>query len=302
MKVEVKSSITLGDLSSWFGVCSKCQHALPPLETTGPRYFAEGVVECMGCHTPVDLWDCVRSRIDDEYPPEWGLHGLGAHLTFFFFEVRPGQVVTVDLTQHGIPRDAVLLYSSYQSDDVRAIPRLIELFSKRQAQDPARQTVYCMPLEGGSMEPGPGRAAVCWIERGADTQASVRVANAFRDMAAHDLDGAVVEAFSAFEIALFTFLSRYLERTCASTALRRTLDGRLSAYAMMQLLPDVCEELKTPPPPKPVFQALHDLRICRNNLLHKGKAEGLAPSVVGDFLAAALIGVAFIRCVETRSA
>jgi hypothetical protein len=69
-KDEVKSTVTLGDLGSWFGVCLQCHHALPPLETTGPQYFAEGTVECIGCRARVDLWECVRSRIDNDFPPE----------------------------------------------------------------------------------------------------------------------------------------------------------------------------------------------------------------------------------------
>ena len=301
IKAELKSSVTLGDFDSWFGVCPNCEHALPPLEITGARYFEEGVVECVDCHATIDLWDCVRSQINDEFPPEWALQGLGAHMTFFSFDVVPGQIVTVDLTQHNIPHDAVLLYSSYQSDDVRAIPRFIELFSKQDTQNPTRQTLYCMPVQNASTEAGPGRAMVCWIERGSDAQSSIRLANAFRGIAAHDLEGAVVELFSAFEIALFTFLSRYLNKACPSKVLRRMLEGRLSAYSMMQLLPDVCEELNVRSLDNGILRALHDLRVCRNTLLHEGKAEGLTASVLGKYLAAALIAVAFIRYVEQRA-
>lgn len=301
IKVEIKSSVTLGDFDSWFGVCPGCKCALPPLEITGPRYFEEGIVECVGCHATQDLWDCVRSRMDDEFPPAWALQGLGAHMTFFPFDVLPGQIVTIDLTEHNVPRDAVLLYSSYQSDDVRAIPRFIELFSKQDAQNPTRQTIYCMPVQDASMERGPGHAMVCWIERGSDAQASVRLANAFREIAAHDLEGAVVELFSAFEIALFTFCSRYLDKACASKILRRVLEGRLSAYSMMQLLPEICEELNVRPLTNAVLRVLQDLRVCRNKLLHEGKAKGLTASVLGDYLAAALIAIAFIRYVEQRT-
>jgi hypothetical protein len=301
IKAEIESSVTLGNLSQWFGVCYKCHHALPPLDVTATPYFELGAIECVGCHGKVDLWECVKSSVGDDYPPEWGLHSLGANLNIFPFEVRPGQVVTVDLTQHGIPANAILLYSSYQSDDVSSIPRLIELYSKHLAYEPSRQAVYCMPVQGRSMEPGPGRATICWIERATDSQASLRLANAFRDVAAHDLEGAVVEAFSGFEIALFTFLSRYLERTCTSTTFRRALEGRLSAYAMMELLPEICEEHKLPSPPKAVTTTLHGLRQCRNNLLHKGRGHAVTASLVGEFLSAALVGVAFIRYVEQRA-
>ena len=64
-------------------------------------------MECVDCHATLDLWDCVRSQLNDEFPPEWALQGLGAHIAFFHFDVVPGQIVTVDLTQHNIPHDAV---------------------------------------------------------------------------------------------------------------------------------------------------------------------------------------------------
>lgn len=297
-KAEVKSTVIPGDLGSWFGVCLQCHHALPPLETTGPQYFAEGTVECIGCRERVDLWECVRSRINNDFPPEWGLQGLGAKLTLFPFEVHPGKVAIVDLTQHGVPGDAVLLYSSYQSDDVRAIPCRLELWSKHQAENPKRQAIYCMPAQDGSTDPGDGRALVCWIEGGAQAQASARIANAFRALASHDLQGAIVEAFLAFEIALFTLVSLSLTRSCASERLRRTIEG-LSAYAMMNLLPDLCEELQLRPLNVNVWQALHRLRICRNKILHKGGREVVVASQVGEGLAAALLGIAFLRYVES---
>jgi hypothetical protein len=299
--IKVKSAVTIGTLTRWFGVCYICNHALPPLESTARRYFVEGTVECIGCHTSVDLWECSRSQVSDEFPPEWGLQGLGAEYTVFPFEVRPGQVITIDLTQHGIPSDAILLYSSYNSNDARVIPRLVELFSKHLALDPRHQAVYCMPVPGAPIDPGPGMAYVCWVRRGSKAQWSIRSANAFRDIASHDLEGAIVEAFSALEIALFTFTSRYLDRACSSKALRRTLDGRLSAYAMMQLLPGICEELNLRPLAKPVGEALQALRRCRNGILHRGNDNGLSAARVGELLAAAVLGVAFVEYIESRA-
>jgi hypothetical protein len=143
---------------------------------------------------------------------------------------------------------------------------------------------------------------VCWIERGTQAQASVRVVNAFRDLANHDLQGAIIEAFSAFEIALFTFVSHYLTCTCASEALRKTIERRLSASIMMDLLPDLCEELQLRPLSANVCQALHRLRSCRNNILHKGSSEVVTAAQAGEGLAAVLLGLAFLRYVESRMA
>jgi hypothetical protein len=294
-----KSIVTVGDLASWFGVCLQCHHALPPLQTTAPQYFAEGTVECIGCRARVDLWECVRSRIDDDFPPEWGLQGLGAKFALFPFEVHPGKVAIVDLTQYGVPGDAVLLYSSYQSDDVRAIPCRLEYWSKHQTENPRWQAIYFMPVQDGPTDSGEGRALVIWIEGGTQAQVSVRVANAFRELASHNFQGAVVEAFSAFEIALFTFVSHYLERTCASEALRRTTERRLSAYAMMNLLPDLCKELQVRSLSNRVGQALDHLRICRNEILHKGSPEVVTAARAGEGLAAALLGIAFLKYVES---
>jgi hypothetical protein len=130
----------------------------------------------------------------------------------------------------------------------------------------------------------------------------VQVVNAFRDLANHDLQGAIIEAFSAFEIALFTFVSHYLTCTCVSEALRKTIERRLSASMMMDLLPDLCEELQLRPLSASVCQALHRLRICRNNILPKGSSEVVVAAQAGEGLAAALLGIAFLRYVESRTA
>lgn len=150
-----------------------------------------------------------------------------------------------------------------------------------------------MPSPQPSPALGEGRALVCWIEGGAQAQASARMANAFRDLANHDLQGAVIDAFSAFEIALFTFVNDYLTRTYASVAIRRTIEGRLCVYAMINLLPELCEELQ--------FRPLHRLRICRNNILHKGNREVVTASHAGEGLAAALLGIAFLIYVEAHT-
>lgn len=303
METKITSEVTLGSLTRWFGVCHHCRHALPPLEMTAPKYFAEGTVECIDCHASVDLWECTRSQIKDDFPPEWGLHALGARLTFFPITVTPGIAITIDLTQHGVPDDGVILYSSYQADDVRAILRPLEFYSKEISRHPKYQTVYCMPIHGQPTDPGPGRAIVCWIDRGADVQSSWRIARAFQGVAEHDFVGATVEAFSAFKIALFTFVSRYLEKPCSSKALRQILEGRLSAHSMMrELLPAICRELGVRPLNEGVTQAPHNLRICRNALLHRGSGQTVTALLVGEFLVAALIGLAFIRHLETYAA
>ena len=296
MKTKVTSEITVGSLGRWFGVCPHCRHALPPLEMSAPQYFAAGTVECIECHASVDLWECARSQINDDFPPEWGLLALGAQCTLFPIEVVPGTVIPIDLTRHGVPEDAVLLYSSYQADDVLAILRPLELYSKELAQNPKHQAVYCMPVRGQPTDPAPGRAFVSWIERGADAHVSLRIANAFRDLASHDFAGVTVEAFSAFEVALFALVSLYIDKHCSSNALKQSIERRLSAYWMIQeLLPKICQELAVRPLNKGVIQGLHRLRECRNKLLHRGIRQPVNASLAGEFLATALIGVAFVR-------
>ncbi|HEY3204255.1 MAG TPA: hypothetical protein VGL03_11395 [Thermoanaerobaculia bacterium] len=302
LKVEVRSSATLSEGDSWFGVCPKCRRAFPPLEISAPSYFRDGAVNCPDCHARIDLWDAAKSQVADDFPPEWALQFLGAHLTFVELEMQPGHVVTVDLTKYGVPVSAVLLHSAYQMNDARAIPRPIQLHTNELARDPARQTLYCIPIEGAAMDPGPAHGVVCWFQKTEDSQAAGRIVNAVRDLAMKDVDGCVVEAFSAFEIALFTFISRHLDRFCRSEAIKTVLEGKLSAYQMMELLPSLCEELGVARPPSIVWQKLHELRKCRNDLLHKGHSDAMGLSAAGDFLAAALIGVAFVSYVEKGAA
>ena len=299
--VKIKSSVVLSLGDSWFGVCPECRLAFPPLEVTSDRYFRDGAIECGGCQTRVDLWDAARSQVIADFPPAWSLQMLGARQTMIEIEMRPGQVVTLDLTKHEIPRDALLLSASYQMHEARGIPLQLHLFSGAQARDPALQALYCMPIQGASMEPGAGRGLICWVPNGAESQAAARIANAFFDLAASDSQGCVVEAFSGFEIALFTFFTRHLDRTCKSESVKRLLEGRMSSAQMMDLIPELSVELRLPIPPKTVWSKLDELRRCRNSLLHRGQSDNLDVSTAGDFLAAALIGVAFIRFLSRES-
>jgi hypothetical protein len=279
-----------------FGVCPHCRYVLPPLESTASKYFVEGTVECPDCRQRLDLFECVRSQIKDDFPPDWGLQSLGARLSIFPIEVLPNGVVPIDLTQQEIPDDAVILSSHFQSDDGRALLFPIEFPLKPKRSD---LTVYCMPVENKPMEPGKGCAVVCWIESGADAQSSIRIANAFRDIAKHDFASAMVEAFSGFEIALYTLITSHLDKHCSSQTLKRNLERRLTAAVMMQeFLPGLCEQLGVKPLNKSVSDALRRLRECRNRLLHRGSTEVITPSIVGEFLAATLIGIAFVRHIE----
>jgi hypothetical protein len=302
--IRIIETITVGDFVRWFGVCSVpgCNHVLPPIEQSAVQYFESGTVECPGCHARVDLWECARSRVNDSFPPEWGLQGLGAQFTLVPIEVIPGSVIRLDLTQHGVPDTAVILYSNYQADDARALLFPIEFPTKEMARRPSSQALYCMPLPGQPLERGPGRGTLWWLDNGTDAAWSARLANAFRDVAAHDFAGATVEAFSAFEISLFSCVARLLDLRCSSQALRASIERRLSAFAMMEeLVPAFCRELGVPMLRKEVVEALHRLRMCRNRLLHRDAGQTPSASEVGEFLAAALIGVSFGRYLESRA-
>jgi hypothetical protein len=159
--------------------------------------------------------------------------------------------------------------------------------------------LYCWRTENSPLEPGNGRGMVCWIERGTDALSSIRIANAFRDVADGDFAAAIVEAFSAFEIALFTLVSGHLDKHCTSKALRESLERRLNVPIMMaEVLPEMCQQFGIKRLDNAVTEALHRLRKCRNHLLHRGSSETITASMVGEYLAAALIGVAFVRHVE----
>jgi hypothetical protein len=109
----------------------------------------------------------------------------------------------------------------------------------------------------------------------------------------------VVETFSGFEIALYTLITSHLDKHCSSQTLKRNLERRLTAAVMMQeFLPGVCEQLGVKPLNKDVSDALRRLRECRNRLLHRGTTEVITPSMAGEFLVAALIGIAFVRYIE----
>jgi hypothetical protein len=60
-----------------------------------------------------------------------------------------------------------------------------------------------------------------------------------------DFADAIVEAFSAFEIALFTLVSGHLDKHCTSKALRESLERRLNVFIMMgEILPEICQQFE----------------------------------------------------------
>lgn len=286
------------------GPCPQCTYVLPPLIKCAPNYFVDGFVVCSKCGTQVDLWK-VASRFAATVQCAEGLLSLGARVTRFELAMRTGEYYKVDLAEYGIPRDARILFRSYQSDGrtpemVFAIeshgnvPRLKILDQQL--------VLYCVPLGEGAVERSGGlHVRVIWVPCDDDFPWSYLV-TAFQALADREFSPVLVFAQTAMEIALMPVVGQRLKKYAPPRAVSEMLNGRLTySHVLNVILPFLCGELGIPQMPDPVRGALNRLRRLRNQLVHSGipaKDLGYEDAALG--LAAAMFGCEYLRYVEQK--
>lgn len=224
---------------------------------------------------------------------------LGAQTTVLVFELLPGSVYHLDLTAHGVPKDARLAYINYTPQGPGLFP--VEIHGNEPLRRNSGTTRVIFPAElAPSSDPrGPTKVAamVAWMPPGESSVAWKSLVAAFESYSQGDFTSMVIPANSAVEVELSTLLRRVLESTCGKDRVSDFLKSAATySYQLNILLPVFAKWLGMPPMPDALRGRLNELRGERNAIAHGGAPEHeIDEKRAGELLCSALFGFKYVR-------
>jgi hypothetical protein len=230
------------------------------------------------------------------------LVSVGARETFFDITLEAGSIKEIDLTQHGIPEDAVLLGIIFTPQGANCFPLLMHdnLVSMRSLK--TKFHVYGLETSKGERA-GSIEVSVAWVGMGDNTISWSYLLDAFESMASHRWRSVILPSYAAFEIALSPLVLTGL-RKHVSKSVVDSFKGEKSfssSAALNVLLPILCKEASLPLLPEVIRGRLNELRRLRNDMVHEGVENAdVSQEVAGESLCASVFGLEYLRFIRSR--
>ena len=305
----MSDSATLGDKQpiQWLDgfSCSECRVTLPPHDDYFDEYFRTGAATCPACGKKVDFWAMATEFVDKEFVNEWiAFRSVGAVVSHRSYELLPGTIVAVSLSDLGVPEDAEVLSVGISTIGV----------------GDSKPVFPCLAVQNGLiLDPFPREFVLYGRGTGEPTarsfaQVSVKwhpvselevsyhhLADAARRFAAKKYLAMVVPANIAVEAALTPVLNRWVRQYCGPDDADRFLSGHGASYAhQLRVVSRIsARTLGLPEMPGRLRNLIDELRSYRNEIVHRGrldhKKQALTYSKALLFLIAASFGVEYAR-------
>lgn len=272
--------------------CPTCALALTPGQATFDAYF-DGVNEpCPNCKTPIVLWDVLLDRTENWFVFGDPLAFAGAHTVSVRETLRGGETKRIDLTSHGVPSDAEVLYLNLTSAG-SALPMLVH--GNEVPLGPIPPVFFLLgravPDQG---DEGPLSVHAVWHRVEADDTTIRHLVDAAHQYQRQRFDALVVPANIAAEAALTPVIAKALRpfggRDNVNAYLR---DAATYSHQLNVLLGLVAHLLQTSAMPAHVRGLLNRLRNLRNQLAHTGAALNQSRRNAAEHLVAAIFAVRY---------
>lgn len=282
--------------------CPTCNTLLDPpsSESADSVYLFGESFQCVHCGNACDWWEMVLTAIRENFMGFNAFAAIGAKTTMFMVPAKPGNVVSVDLSKHGVPPDTILLARNLTG--CGAIP--FETHSNNPDHRARWPTIkfFVAPIEGASHESSAVCVSVTWTPKAHDDVTWENLIVAFEHYAAADYSGMVIPANVAVEAALSRFLFGVLSSIVPETKAKDFL-GNAATYShqLNAVLPLVLLRTGFPCFPDDRRGLLNRLRSLRNQLAHRGQTESpIDQPEAAALLCASLFGFRYIACLEAR--
>jgi hypothetical protein len=274
------------------------------LNVIAPLYFEGKQIRCRNeeCNKPLDVWKATLDFVGGEGMPTILLVSVGAHETFFDITLEAGSIKEIDLTQHGIPEDAILLGIMFTSHGANCFPLLMHenLVSLRSLK--TKFHVYGLEASDGE-EGGSIAVSVAWVRTGDNTISWSYLLDAFEAMASHRWRSVILPSYAAFEIALSPLVLAGLTKHVSKGVVDsfKSEKSFSSSAALNVLLPILCKEARLPLLPEVIRGRLNELRKLRNNMVHEGVENAdVSQEVAGESLCASVFGLEYLRFIRPK--
>jgi hypothetical protein len=288
--------------SSWSGVCKNCLFTLPVLDRLAPDYFEGRPIVCENCHESIDLWDCTLSQFRTPEVPFLGLISAGSTQSGFLFDLAAGESRELDLTEHGVPADALILDISFTPQGGNCLPLMVHANRAYIRTVGTKFWVYGRPILDCTSEPGRISARVVWVKKDNDSPSGSYLLDALDAAAGRRWSNVVLSSYIAFEVTLMPLVTKSMRKFVSKKRVENLLPNEISSSSAWNvLLPILLAANSVPAAPEPVSDALNSARKLRNRIVHEGLSEPeVNENAAGNALCASLFGLAYLRYVSPR--
>lgn len=243
----------------------------------------------------------MRGNLDDGFAI--GVFALiGANHTFTSITLRPGQRVTLNLEDHGVPKDSKVLDISYTPDMGGLFPVEERGNTPYRFNQEIRHTInlYPIPLRMKEQPRGTRVAvSVTWVLHTLDDEAWQNLVNACRAYYTQQYQAVIIPANVAIEVRLGRLLTAFLENIVSKEHTRNFLTNSATySHQLNVILPVLTSLKKVPTLPDNIRGHLNRLREHRNDIAHRGVSrKPLEKEDVRDCLCAALFGFHYLNLI-----
>ena len=254
--------------------CPECKRQFHFTADLIDAYFSQKNIVCPACSHKDSPWMVALKMIRGPMP--WGLfYPLGATTTVYFTKLFLNTVTRINLHDHGLPKDAVILDLTYTPSKMFCIE--MSSNSRRQRPSGARLQLFgfqTYTVQDKSVSEGEVNIAVTWVRSSEADFSWNNLVAAFDGYASPDFKTAIVPANVSIENRLFNLISSEFGSVCTGDRLKEFLE-RAATYShqLNVLLPYVANKHAFHQMDTDLRGCLNRLRNLRNDLAHRGHLD-----------------------------
>lgn len=280
--------------------CFECGEMYEVREGRDPinDWLQTGVEECPECHEQIDLFDVLAVGLQRK--DSWhGIVPVGFRRSVIWHNVRVGQRISFDLTQHGVPADALLARVAHDVDPSSGVT-LVDF----RTPDSARRLDHSVELfavpsdKAGTSQVG-ARCMVLWLDADQSSVAARFMVSALHAFAAKRYPELLVHATTAVEVALKQMLINRSAQLGISKRHAERSSRRALAWMLVGLSMPSAGLLPRPPPQ--LWDNFDSLRNSRNELVHEGGAN-IALEAAAEHLTAGILMLRYVQLCDQQLA
>lgn len=288
------------NVSPWIR-CPSCGAPIGFSSEKLASHFEGRRLKCVKCGSEHDWWAVACREIADNFMFNQAFTLVGAESSIFTLVLLPNQQLTFKLSDHGMPKDAKVLYINYTPSGGGLFPLEFHGNVPRRKHPSDEITIFPVPF-GNKGEPQATEVSVLvsWISSSRDDESYQNLIDAFEAYSGEKYAAMVVPANVAVESALSRLLTPFLQLYVPKKRAEEFLDTAATySHQLNVLVPVLTSLLKCPPLPDHLRGTLNRLRSLRNQLAHQGVLEQpLASTEAAELLCSALFGLHYVRMLQ----
>ena len=227
---------------------------------------------------------------------------IGAKSTIFKVKLESGLPTHVNFSDHGVPKDAKILYINYTPHGGDLFP--IEMHGNVPIRHLVPTEVNLWPRPSGAHATAASEVAIflTWVRYSEDEHSWQSIVDAFEAFGQSRYDAAIVPANVAVELELSSLILSVLEPVVGKGQAEDFVDGGVPySHQLNVLMPLIASTNHLGLLPDHIRGSLNRLRKLRNDVAHSGRAaERLERNEVAELLCAALFGFRYLQIIRSR--